>query len=48
MKYTFCMILKLALFLKEKSSDHFKDLHQMALLKKFDVSPTPFLGGVMN
>ena len=33
---------------KEKSSDHFKDLHKMELLKNFDISPTSFLGGVTN
>ena len=33
---------------EEKSSDHFKDLHKMELLKNFDISLTSFLGGVMN
>ena len=33
---------------QEKSSDHFKDLHKMELLTKFDISLTSFLGGVMN
>ena len=33
---------------KEKSSDHFKDLHKMELLTNFDSSLTSFLEGVMN
>ena len=33
---------------EEKSSDHFKDLHKMELLTRFDISLTSFLGGVMN
>ena len=33
---------------EEKSSDHFKDLHRMELLKNFDISLTSFLGGVIN
>ena len=33
---------------KEKSSDHFKDLHKMELLTNFDINLTTFLGGVMN
>ena len=28
----------------EKSSDHFKDLHKMELLTKFDINLTSFLG----
>ena len=34
--------------LKEKSSDHFKDLDKMELFKIFDVNLTSFLGGVTN
>ena len=33
---------------EEKSSDHFKDLHEMELLTNFDISLTSFLGEVMN
>ena len=33
---------------EEKSSDHFKDLHEMELLTNFDVRLTSFCGGVMN
>ena len=33
---------------EEKSSLHCKDLHKMELLTNFDISPTSFLGGVMN
>ena len=33
---------------EEKSSDHFKGLHKMELLKNFDISLTSFLRGVMN
>ena len=33
---------------EEKSSDHFKDLHEMELLINFDISLTSVLGGVTN
>ena len=33
---------------KEKSSDHFKDLHKLKLLTNFDVNLTSSLGGVAN
>ena len=33
---------------KEKSSDHFKDLHRLKLLTNFEVSLTSSLGGVAN
>ena len=31
---------------EEKSSDHFRDLHELKLLINFDVNLTSFLGGV--
>ena len=34
--------------LKEKSSDHFKDLDRFKLLTNFDVNLTSFLGGLIN
>ena len=33
---------------EEKSSDHFNDLYEMKLLTNFDISLTPFVGGVMS
>ena len=33
---------------KEKSSDHFKDIHKLKFLTHFDVNLTPSPGGVMN
>ena len=33
---------------KEKSSDHFKDLHKLKLLTNFDINLSSFLGRVMN
>ena len=33
---------------QEKSSDLFENLHKMELLTNFDISPTSFLGEVMN
>ena len=33
---------------KEKSSDHFKDVHKLKLLTNFDVNLTSFLGGETN
>ena len=33
---------------KEKSSDHFKDLNKMELLRNFDISLTSFIRGVTN
>ena len=32
----------------EKSFDQFKDLHQLMLLKNFDINLTSLLGGVVN
>ena len=33
---------------KEKSSDHFKDLHRLKLLTNLDVNLILFRGGVIN
>ena len=33
---------------KNKSSDHFKDLHRLKLLTNFDVNLTSSPGGAMN
>ena len=33
---------------KEKSADHFKDLHKLKLVTDFDVNQMSFLGGAIN
>ena len=48
MKYQVLHDFITSTFFGEKSSDHLKDLHEMELLTKFDISLTSFLGGVMN
>ena len=48
MKYHILHNCRTSASFKEKSSDHFKDLHKMELLTNFDDNLTPFLGGVMN
>ena len=48
MKYHILHDLRTSTPFKEKSSDHFKDLHKMELLTHFDINLTSFLGGVMN
>ena len=47
MKYHILHYIRTSIPFKEKSSDHFKDLHNMELLTNFDVNLTSFLGGVM-
>ena len=46
MKYHILHDFRTSTPIKEKSSDHFKDLHE--LLTNFDVNLTPFLRGVIN
>ena len=48
MKYHILHHFRTSTPFKEKSSDHFKDLHKIELLTNFDVSLTSFLGEVMN
>ena len=48
MKYHILHHFRTSTPFKEKSFDHFKDLHKMELLTKFDVNLTSFLGGVMS
>ena len=48
MKYHILHRFRTSIPFKEKSSDHFKDLQKMELLKNFNVNPTSLLGGVMN
>ena len=48
MKYHILNDFRTSTPFKEKSSDHFKDLHKMELLTNFYVNLTSFLGGVRN
>ena len=48
MKYHILHHFRTSALFKEKSSDHFKDLHKMELFTNFDANLTSFLGGVLN
>ena len=45
MRYYFLHDFRISTSCKEKSSDHFKDLHRLKLLTNFDINLTSFLGG---
>ena len=48
MKYHILHDFRTSTPIKEKSPDHFKDLHELKLLTNFDVNLTSFLRGVIN
>ena len=48
MKYHILHNFKTSTSIKEKSSDHFKDLPKLKLLKDFDVNLTSSTGRVLN
>ena len=48
MKYHVLYVFITSTALKEKSSDHFKDIYKMKLVTNFDVNMMSFLGGVPN
>ena len=48
MKYHILHHFRTSIPFEEKSSDHFKGLHKMALLTNFDVNLTSFLRGIIN
>ena len=48
MKYNILHDFRIPIPFKEKSSDHFKDLHKLKRLKYFDVHLTSFLGRVID
>ena len=48
MKYQISHVFRTSTTFKKKSSDNFKDLHQLKLLTTFHVNLTSFLRGVVN
>ena len=48
MKCHIFQVFKTSIELIKKSSDHFKDIYKLKLLKSFDVNITSFLKGVPN
>ena len=48
MKYHIFQVFKTSIDFIKKSSDHFKDIYELKLLKSSDVNMTSFLKGVPN
>ena len=48
MKYHILQVFKTSIEFIKKSSDHFKDIYKLKLLKSFDVNLTSFLEEVPN
>ena len=48
MKYYISHDFRTSTPFKEKSSDHFKDLHKLKLVTNFEANLTKFQGGVLN
>ena len=48
MKYHIFQVFKTFIEFIKKSSDYFKDIYKLKLLKSFDVNMTSFLKGVPN
>ena len=42
------LVFRTSTALKEKFSNHFKDIYKLKLLTNFDANLTSFLGGVAN